>query len=145
MLGAPGCDHAGAHQDTFNLGTTLLTVLGLDGNDWVGVSGDYNKLFGDFGNDYLAATGDFNFFDCGPGNDQMVAAPVHLNNFFVFFPGSGQDSITGFEGEGTAVGGDVIDLRGFGLANFAALDPYMSQVGADTVITLNGTDILTLK
>jgi hypothetical protein len=25
---------------------------------------------------------------------------------------------------------DVVDLRGFGLADFAALDPYMSQVGA---------------
>ena len=40
---------------------------------------------------------------------------------------------------------DGLDLRGFGLANFAALDPFMSQVGADTVIALNGADILTLK
>ena len=31
------------------------------------------------------------------------------------------------------------------MANFAALHPYMSQVGPDTVITLNGADILTLK
>ena len=40
--------------------------------------------------------------------------------------------------------GDVVDLRGFGLATFAALAPYVSQAGADTVITLNGFDILTL-
>ena len=71
----------------------------------------------------------------------MVAAAGHTTNFYIFAPGSGQDSITGFEGGN----GDVVDLRGFGLANFAALDPYMSQVGADTVITLNGADILTLK
>jgi hypothetical protein len=37
------------------------------------------------------------------------------------------------------------DLRGFGIAHFGALDPFMSQVGADTVIALNGADILTLK
>ena len=49
--------------------------------------------------------------------------------------------ITGFEGGER----DRVDLRGFGLADFAALDPYMSQVGADTVIALNGADILTLK
>ena len=65
----------------------------------------------------------------------------HSINFYIFAPGSGQDSITGFEG-GI---GDFADLRGFGLANFAALQPYISQVGADTVITLNGADILTLK
>ena len=71
----------------------------------------------------------------------MVAAAGHANNLYIFAPGSGQDSITGFEG----ANGDTVDLRGFGLANFAALEPYISQVGADTVITLNGADILTLK
>ena len=29
--------------------------------------------------------------------------------------------------------------------DFAALQPFISQVGADTIITLNGADILTLK
>ena len=56
--------------------------------------------------------------------------------------GSGQDSITGFEG---GFDNDRVDLRGFGLADFTALQSYLSQVGADTVITLNGADILTLK
>ena len=65
----------------------------------------------------------------------------HTNNFYFFAPGSGQDLIAGFEGGN----GDVADLRGFGLANFAALQPFISQVGADTVITLNGVDFLTLK
>ena len=71
----------------------------------------------------------------------MVAAAGHSANRYVFRPGSGQDAITGFEGTNF----DTVDLRGFGLADFAALDPYMSQVGADTVIALNGADILTLK
>ena len=75
----------------------------------------------------------------------MVAAAGHSNNTYIFQPGSGQDWITGFEGEGLNPGGDVVDLRGFGIANFGALAPFRSQVGADTVITLNGADILTLK
>ncbi len=62
------------------------------------------------------------------------------SNVYFFNPGYGQDKITGFEGANN----DQIDLRGFGLANIAALQPYISQVGADTVITLNGADILTL-
>ena len=56
-------------------------------------------------------------------------------------PVPGRNLITGFDRDS----GDVADLRGFGLADFAALDQFMSQVGADTVITLNGADILTLK
>jgi hypothetical protein len=38
----------------------------------------------------------------------MVAAAGHNTNFYVFHPGSGLDSITGFEG----ANGDVVDLRG---------------------------------
>ena len=33
----------------------------------------------------------------------------------------------------------------YGLANLAALGPYISQVGADTLFVLNSGDILTLK
>ena len=112
-----------------------------DGNDWVGVSGGGSFLVGDAGNDYLAATGNFNHFNGGTGNDQIVAAAGHVNHRYIFAPGSGQDSITGFEGANS----DVAVLYGFGLASFAALQPYISQAGADTVITLNGADILTLK
>ena len=82
-----------------------------------------------------------NIFNGGTGNDQMVAAAFHAVNFYIFAPGSGQDSITGFEGANL----DEVDLRGFGLADLAALQPFISQVGADMVITLNGADILTLK
>ena len=69
----------------------------------------------------------------------MVAAAGHFNNTYVFQPGSGQNSITGFNAA------DRVDLRGFGIANLAALGPFISQAGADTVITLNAADILTLK
>ncbi len=131
----------GGDDTLFGTGGTGNDLFGGDGNDWVGVSANGASLIGDAGNDYLAATGGGNRFNGGTGNDQMVAAAGHFGNRYIFAPGSGQDSITGFEGANV----DVVDLRGFGLANFAALDPYMSQVGADTVIALNGADILTLK
>ena len=89
----------------------------------------------------MAATGTFNRFNGGSGNDQMVAAAGHSYNRYIFAPGSGQDSIAGFEGGN----GDVVDLRGFGLANIGSLLPYTSQVGADTVIAFDSCHILTLK
>jgi serralysin len=89
----------------------------------------------------LAATGNDDFIDGGTGNDQMVAAAGHTDNRYFFRPGYGQDTITGFEG----ANGDRIDIRGFGLASDAALAPFKTHVGADTVLTLNGADILTLK
>ena len=39
----------------------------------------------------------------------------------------------------------MVNLETFGLANFAALQPFMAQVGSDVVITLNGADILTMQ
>ena len=39
----------------------------------------------------------------------------------------------------------MVNLETFGIANFATLQSYMSQVGSDVVIALNGTDILTLQ
>ena len=58
--------------------------------------------------------------------------------------GYGQDQILGFAEHGGG-GTDIVDIQGFGLADFAALLPFMSQSGADTVITLNGADILTIR
>ena len=56
-------------------------------------------------------------------------------------PVPGRTSIAGFEGGN----GDVADLRGFGLADFTALQPYISQAGVDTVIAFDSFHILTLK
>ena len=39
----------------------------------------------------------------------------------------------------------MLDLEGFGLANFAALSPYMTQVGNDVVIGFDGAHSVTLE
>ena len=93
------------------------------------------------GADYLAATGNANLLDGGAGNDTLEAAVGHLDDVFVFHAGYGRDTILNF----SVGGGDVVNLETFGLANFAALQPFMAQVGSDVVITLNGADILTMQ
>src|SRR5262245_45069160 len=120
-------------------------LYGSTGNDWIGVSGDNNFLNGAQGNDYIAATGNCNTLDGGAGNDQLVAG-AHAGDRFVFHPGYGIDSITGFAphgGGGDAGGTDVIDLNGFGL-NFTTLQPFLSNVGGNAVITINAATVLTI-
>lgn len=142
-IGASGASNTVAGQDghdsVFAVGTGNY-LHGEAGNDWVGVSGTGNFLFGGAGNDWLGASGGNNTLDGGAGDDTLVAAAGHSGATFVFHAGYGRDEALGF-----SVAGDTVDLRGFGLATFAALQPFLSQVGADVQIALNGADVLTLR
>ena len=134
-------------------GDTLLAVMsfsgfslldGGDGGDFVGVSGNFNGLLGGAGDDFVGATGNNNTLDGGFGNDQLEAAGAgHTGAIFIFHAGYGADVVTGFARHGGG-GTDVVDIQGFGLANFAALQPFMSQSGSDTVINL-GADVLRIR
>ena len=104
------------------------------------MSGSFNTLFGGADNDWLGATGNGNTLDGGAGNDTLVAGPGSLNALFVFHAGYGIDEIVGFN----AANGHVVNMETFGLADFTALQPFMSQVGADVVITINPATILTM-
>ena len=100
---------------TVSANGTGNVLYGQIGNDWVGVSGNSNVLNGAQGDDYIAASGHGNTLDGGAGNDQLVAGG-HVGDRFVFHPGYGIDSITGFVRHGGAGEGiDVIDVNGFGL------------------------------
>jgi hypothetical protein len=61
----------------------------------------------------------------------------------VFRGGFGQDSITDFVA-GLGVG-DTIQVDSSLFANFAAVQSHAQQVGADTVITFDAANIITLK
>ncbi|MDX3901228.1 MAG: carbohydrate-binding domain-containing protein [Sphingobium sp.] len=75
------------------------------------------------------------------------------HDLFSYARGEGAKVITGFSAAGD--GSDMLRLSDFGLLNkaanaysitsFAELKSHMSQVGADTVISLSSTDSITLK
>ena len=79
--------------------------------------------------------------DGGFGNDTLVAGPGSLGTVFVFHAGYGIDAAIGFD----PASGHIVDMETFGLADFGALQPFMSQVGSDVVITINAATIFTLR
>ena len=118
---------------------------GETGNDWLGVSGHFSQLFGGAGNDWLGATGSGNVLDGGAGNDTLVAATAaHQGDVFNYRPGYAQDELIGFARHGGG-GTDVVSIQGFGVTTFGQLQGLMTQSGADTVITFNTADILTIR
>jgi Ca2+-binding RTX toxin-like protein len=93
-------------------------------------------LYGHAGNDTLVG---------GAGNDVLIGAlgddVLHGgagNDRFVFKAGDGNDTIADF------AAGDLVDLHGYAIAGFTALQALMTQSGSDTVIALDATDHITL-
>ncbi|OYX62032.1 MAG: hypothetical protein B7Y89_11275 [Novosphingobium sp. 32-60-15] len=88
------------------------TISGLDGAD---------TILGDLGADTI---------DGGNGNDTLTGAGG--SDAFLFSARNfGQDIITDF-----VIGTDWINLAAIGVSSFAALQPFITQAGSDTVITL---------
>ena len=91
-----------------------------------------NTLYGNVGNDTLAGAGDNDTLTGGDGSDH-----------FVFAKGDGIDIITDFVTNGA--NSDIIELSGYGVASFAALQAFMSQQGADVVIAFDANNQITLQ
>jgi len=94
-------------------------------------------LYGFAGNDKLSGGAGNDFIDGGQGNDTLTGGTG--NDTFYFRSGDGIDTITDF-----THGGDVIDLHGYGVTSFSALQAFMAQVGSNTVITFDAQDQITL-
>jgi len=105
----------GSGNDTLTGGNGLDTLNGGSGND---------RLFGGAGNDFLN----------GGANDDV----------FLFTAGGGHDTITGFDANPTG-GQDMLDLTAYGItaSNFASRVSIV-DLGADTQVTIDGADIITL-
>jgi Ca2+-binding RTX toxin-like protein len=103
--------------------------------------GNADYLAGGAGNDTLSGAGGNDILAGNTGNDTLAGGTG--NDRFVFHNGDGLDVITDFTA-GDA-GGDLIELHAYGIANFAALAPFMSQSGADVVIALDPDNIITLQ
>lgn len=107
-------------DSTITGGTGDDTLYGFGGNDTISGGDGSDLIVGGQGNDILTG---------GAGAD-----------IFQFHNGDGQDTITDF-----APGSDVIDLHGYGIADFATLQGLMSDVGGDTVIAFDPWNTITLQ
>jgi serralysin len=102
------------------------------GNDDIRGAAGNDTLFGEAGNDTLNG---------GIGNDVLSGSSG--DDLFVFNKGDGLDTVSDFTAGNAA--GDVIDLHGYGVATFAALQGFMTQVAADTLIAFDASNHITLQ
>jgi hypothetical protein len=99
-----------------------------------------DKLFGFAGNDTLNGGAGDDYLSGGLGHDTLTGGSG--NDHFAFRFGDGHDTVTDFvPGSGS---GDLIDLHGYGIADFTALQSHIFQNGADTLIYLDAENDITL-
>ncbi|TIL63153.1 calcium-binding protein, partial [Mesorhizobium sp.] len=122
----------GAGNDTLNGGAGNDTLAGGVGND---------TLDGGVGNDTLDGGAGDDALTGGAGNDTLTGGAG--NDLFIFQHGFGIDTITDFVAGPASV--DVIDFADSIFDDFASVLAAANQVGADTVITVDGGNVLTLK
>ncbi|HNR78343.1 MAG TPA: calcium-binding protein, partial [Parvularculaceae bacterium] len=105
-------------------------LRGRGGSDLLDGAGADDKLYGYSGNDTLIG---------GAGNDTLTGGGH--NDRFIFSGDFGHDVIQDMNAG--AFIRDVIEINGFGPAfdSFAEILAAATQVGADTVITINGNTI----
>jgi Ca2+-binding RTX toxin-like protein len=106
---------------------------GLDGgpgNDWIHGGDGSDTIVGGDGNDRLRGGDGNDVIIGGAGNDNLKGGDGA--DCFIFAPGSGHDSVIGFEA------GDKLDLSAFSPGSFASID--MRQVGKHVSIDLGGQD-----
>jgi len=107
-------------------------------------------LFGNIGDDTLIGGAGNDQFAGGPGNDRIVGGGGidaigggPGDDTFVFRPGDGIDYIADFvAGNGS---GDVLDIAGFGVSNFAQLQSHLSQNGNDVQIFFDNNNQIVLQ
>ena len=124
--------YGGGDNDAVTGGTGNDTLFCMNGND--GLSGDdgSDTLNGGNGSDSLTG---------GSGNDSLFGGTG--DDLFIFMQDDGADNISDFiVGAGSQ---DVISFIGItGINSFADVQGAVTQVGADAVIDLGGTNELTL-
>lgn len=117
-------------------------ISGGDGGATLNGGGGADTLIGGAGVDNLSGGGGNDWLFGGAGNDVMNGGTG--NDTFVFSIGGGADTINGFDANPTG-GQDLLDLSAYGVtsADFAARVSIV-DLGADTQITIDGVDVITL-
>lgn len=118
--GLRSVDYTGWGPDgtTFDAGASVdagisFNLTGSAGNDTLTGGAGNDSLVGSNGADILTGGGG-NDTITGNGGDDATGGADH----FVFAPGSGNDSVIGFQ----AGSGDVLDIAGYGFSSFAQLE-----------------------
>ncbi|MCF6119184.1 rhizobiocin, partial [Mesorhizobium muleiense] len=138
VTGSDGVDTVQA-AISFSL-VTSAQVLGTIENLTLTGTGPINAT-GNASNNVLIGNSGANILDGGAGNDTLTGGAG--NDLFIFQPGFGMDTITDFVAGPDSV--DVIDFADSIFDDFASVLAAANQVGADTVITVDGGNVLTLK
>lgn len=134
VQGGEGRDliRSGSGDDHLDGGADIDKLYGDDGNDVVSGSDGNDYLFGLNGEDVLAGGADNDYLHGGNGSDT-----------FVFAANFGRDIVGQFhDGAGT---NDVIQFDAEVVADFAALQPQMTQVGTSVVIALESGDTIEIQ
>jgi Ca2+-binding RTX toxin-like protein len=149
-------------------GNVEIGVMGLVAGGALNGNAADNILFGNVGSDTLSGGAGNDQFDGNLGNDDIVGGADNDalggnqgldaltggtgddtltggadDDRFVFFVGDGLDVITDFTAGDSS--GEFIELRGFGFANFAQLQPLMSQQGTDVLISFDAASQVRLQ
>ncbi len=103
--------------------------------------GNIDVLYGHGGNDTLNGGGNNDYIDGGTGNDTLTGGTG--DDRFIFAAGDGLDTVTDFTPGDS--GGDTLEIHGYGITTFADLQPYMSQVGNDTLIAFDAQNHILLQ
>ncbi|MDQ8732691.1 carbohydrate-binding domain-containing protein [Bradyrhizobium sp. LHD-71] len=152
LEGADGNDtiNGGAGNDTVRGGLGRDLVHGGSGNDVIDGGADIDKLYGDDGNDYIVGGEGNDYLFGGNGNDVLTGQAgndyLHGGNgsdTFVFAAGFGRDIINQFhDSHGVE---DVVQFDQNVVADFAALQSHMAQVGTSVLITLDSGDAIEIQ
>jgi Ca2+-binding RTX toxin-like protein len=161
LTGGKGNDTltGGVGNDQLSDAGGINTLDGGDGDDTLTGGKSNDSLLGGIGNDHLSDAAGTNTLDGGDGNDTLVGGKGvdtliggigddfltggKGNDHFVFNAGFGHDTVTDF-----VVGKKVTDVIEFDhkvFADFAAISAHSAQVGADTAITTDDGNTLTLQ
>jgi VCBS repeat-containing protein len=115
--------------DTYLNGAAGSTIVGESGPTALdGSAGDMNVQAGNSGHQWLFG-----------GNGDTLTGGSSADTF-MFAPGFGEETINNFN-----TAHDVIDLPASLVQNFATVQADMHMSGANTVITVDGTDAITLS
>ena len=140
IIGGNGADslYGGTGDDSLNAGpgddfvggdAGNDTLLGGPGNDSLFGYSENDVIYGDDGNDQISGEDGNDTLFAGAGNDTLNGGAG--NDWFVIDTVAwGQDTIADF------AKGDVIDVSAIGMSDFAALTPFLRQVGKNVEFSL---------